>query len=522
MRARCDDLSVQPRTAILVVLGLATTVVVGPPATTAVARSFKLSADDYAATFCPGVFEFQIAAVDARDALAAASSVVAPDTPAARAQRAQLATAITVAARRSDSVARRFEHVRPHFAGGSAIVGTTVDAASTGGASLRGIARTLRRAPVTNPAKFAHTVTLAAKELDRKLVALGTAYDRVYRLDSRRAVRNSVTATRQCDTLGGKLGAAGSGTPTTIPPPATSSVTSLAEAHREPAVLLPGGRPPIAADVDIARRTGMSTRGRLLFYGSQPVVDGGAVFSSHCPTKESSFVVLGCYNLRTGRTFVLAVTRPELVGVVDTTAVHEMLHAAYARLSPTERARVDAMTSAYFATTTDPHLLEQMKGYDQTEPLSHGSELHSLLGSEIAPLTPELEAYYSQYFTDRQPVVAAYRAYTAVFDDLHQRRDAIGAQLGELKATLDSLDAGLRAASATASSLGAQIDALRAQGRISESNALVGPQNAAANQSRSLAAQYNSLIPRYNDLVQQYNALTVTGNDLVNALRPSG
>jgi hypothetical protein len=511
----------KPRVAILVALGVTTAIVV-LPTTSAVGRRRELYAFDYAAALCPAVFEFQIAAVDARDALAAAAGTVASDAPTARAQRGQLAAAITLAAHRSAAVARRFAHARPRFARGSAIVGATVDAAAAGDADLRSIARDLRAAPVTNPAKFARAVTVAARELDRKLDALGTAYNRVYRLDTSRTVRTSVAAARECDTLGGKLGAAGTAAGTTTPPPASSTATSLPETHREPAVLLPGGLPPVATDVDIARRAGMSTRGRLLFYGSQPVVDGGTVFSSHCPTKESSFVVLGCYNVRTGRTFVLSVTRPELAGVVDTTAAHEMLHVAYARLSPTERTKVDAMTAAYFATATDPHLVEQMKGYDRTEPLSHGSELHSLLETEIAPLPPDLEAYYARYFTDRQPVVTTYRAYTAVFDDLHQRRDAIGAQLTEMKTTLDSLDSGLRAASATASTLAAQIDALRAQGRIAESNALVGQQNAAASQSRSLAAQYNSLVPQYNDLVRQYNELTVTGNDLVNALRPSG
>ena len=479
-----------------------------------------MTASAYAAAFCPGYFEFQVAALDARDVVTAAVATPATEPSSARAQRADVAAAFDVAAKRSARIAHDVQAGPPHFPNGAPVVATTVAAATRGHDDLAGLARAARAVPVAKTTTYARGLRSLARDLERRLDALGTAYDGLRRVDKVRAAQHAFDATRDCDTLGGKLGTfTASPIATSVAP--TTVAGASAPADGVPPILLPGGTAPTDAAVQVADRTAMSTRARLVFYGARPVVDAGTLFSSHCPKSEGSFLILGCYNRRTGDIYVLAVTRPELAGVVDVTAAHEMLHAAYERLGDRERADVDAMTAAYFATATDQHLLDQMAAYDKAEPLEHDNELHSLLGTEIAQLPPALEAYYAKYFSNRQAVVGAYASYVAVFDGIRRQRDALDAQLTELKHTLDDLEGQIGGAHATAQSLGAQIDSLRAQGRIAESNTLVGPQNAAVNQGRALIAQYNALVAQYNDLVHQYNALTVSGNDLLNALKPS-
>src|SRR5439155_7694071 len=142
-----------------------------------------------------------------------------------------------------------------------------------------------------------------------------------------------------------------------------------------------------------------------------------------CPKPEGAgAVVLGCYKTTTGEIFVFDVTRPELAPMVEVTAAHEMLHAAYSRLTETERVAVDQATASYFATTSSTHLKDEVALYDRIEPGRRAEELHSLVGTEIGELPPALVTYFSRYFRDRQPVVAHYAAYVAVFDDIHRRR----------------------------------------------------------------------------------------------------
>ena len=57
--------------------------------------------------------------------------------------------------------------------------------------------------------------------------------------------------------------------------------------------------------------------------------------------------MLGCYILNKG-IYVYDITDDRLAGVRQVTTAHEMLHAAYDRLSVKERAQVDAMTAAAY------------------------------------------------------------------------------------------------------------------------------------------------------------------------------
>ena len=220
----------------------------------------------------------------------------------------------------------------------------------------------------------------------------------------------------------------------------------------------------------------MTGLGRTYFYGGAPVIETGPSFQGHCPSPEASTLqVLGCY--RDASIYVLSVTKPELASVVDVTAAHEMLHAVYDGMDATDRAAVDPQLSAFYDASTDPHLKAIVAKYDQHEPGNRANELHSLIGTQITPLTPALDAYYAEFFRDRAPIAAAYNAYVSVFDGLISRYRDLDAQLDTLSARITSLRDQANAAGGEAQRLGSQIDSLRAQGRFGESNSLVPGQN---------------------------------------------
>src|SRR6185295_11567695 len=93
---------------------------------------------------------------------------------------------------------------------------------------------------------------------------------------------------------------------------------------------------------------------RRLFYVYHPVLEDKQAFNSHCTDSEKT-IVLGCYISRTG-IYLYDVTDSRLNGVEQVTAAHETLHAAYERLSSSERKRVDGLTAQAFAQVTDQRI----------------------------------------------------------------------------------------------------------------------------------------------------------------------
>ena len=109
------------------------------------------------------------------------------------------------------------------------------------------------------------------------------------------------------------------------------------------------------------------------------------------------------------------VTDPRLDGIEEVVASHEMLHAAWDRMSQGEKDRLTPLLDAAYAEqANNKDLVERMAFYARTEPGEETNELHSILGTEVAHLSPALEKYYSQYFSNRQALVALHVKSNAV------------------------------------------------------------------------------------------------------------
>lgn len=181
---------------------------------------------------------------------------------------------------------------------------------------------------------------------------------------------------------------------------------------------------PAAAVVALASEAGMNDHGRYMFYTGAPTLETASAFNAACGDHEHSTATLGCY---TGeRIYLYDIDNAELHGVEQVTAAHEMLHAAYDRLSTDEKRRVNSAIARYLPTLqADQQFVERMSVYDKLSEADRLNELHSILGTEVKQLSPELEAHYRQYFADRSVVTGLYATYSGVFATLKARADTL-------------------------------------------------------------------------------------------------
>lgn len=194
---------------------------------------------------------------------------------------------------------------------------------------------------------------------------------------------------------------------------------------------------PTSDIVSFAERSGLNDTGKFYLYATHPSVLGATAFNKECDRKEQSTAILGCYNGRS--IYIYNVPNKDLDGIREVTTTHEMLHAAYDRMDQTEKQKVDVLLEQEYAKLRDnKDFSERMAFYARTEPGERDNELHSVIGTEVASISPELEAHYAKYFSDRAKVVALHQKYATIFSDLQTRADTLSAQLTQLGDKIES------------------------------------------------------------------------------------
>ena len=192
----------------------------------------------------------------------------------------------------------------------------------------------------------------------------------------------------------------------------------------------------------------LTDAGRRIFLASHPTVDGSQHFSEQCAEVDHSEQghVLGCYTDEQIHLFDVADERVR--GIVEVTAAHELLHAAYARLSEAERADLATrLREAYESLRGDhPELAERMAVYEHLSDAAFANELHSVLGTEVRALPRWLEDHYAQWFADRGALLDDFEAYHAVFVELREQADGLEAEMSALRADVERRNAEYEAA----------------------------------------------------------------------------
>lgn len=268
---------------------------------------------------------------------------------------------------------------------------------------------------------------------------------------------------------------------------------------------------PSAVVSSLADKTTMSAEARKLFYVYDPRLLNETVFNEKCTVTEET-IILGCYDGE--GIYLFDISDPQLDGVEEVTSAHEMLHAAYDRLSGREKEQVGALLDQALTATSNQRIKSLVESYRRRDPSSVANELHSIIGTEMRTIPAELEEYYRRYFDDRLKVVAYSEKYEAVFTDLKNQVEQLDADLALRKAEIEGREADLASRAAELDAWSSRLERYRAENNISQYNAEVDQFNsavAAYNQdlqrTRDLIAEYNLLVEQRNNIALQQNAL---------------
>jgi len=260
--------------------------------------------------------------------------------------------------------------------------------------------------------------------------------------------------------------------------------------------------------VSVASEDTLTPEATHIFYVNHPqLIANVATFRQGCSESEQT-IVLGCYHPDQNGIDIYDVQDSRLHGVQEVTAAHEMLHAAYDRLSSGERSRVDGLLQDYYNNNLhDQRIISTINAYKKTEPNDVVNEMHSVFGTEVADLPAALESYYSQYFSDRATVVDYAQSYEGEFTSRLAQIDADDVQLADLKTQIDSEEQSLNNQLNQINSDRSRLDQLRSSGQAEQYNAQVPAFNAEVDGYNRGVTALQSDIANYNSLVSARNSI---------------
>ncbi len=272
----------------------------------------------------------------------------------------------------------------------------------------------------------------------------------------------------------------------------------------------------------IADDVGMSDLGKFYYYASRPKLDSTSNFNEECQRKEQGNAILGCY--KDGRIYIYDIDDQRLDGVKEVTAAHEMLHAAYDRLSESEKNRIDYLLGQEASKVSDESFTERMEYYSRNQPGQHYNELHSIIGTEFSDITPELEEYYKKYFNDRQKVVSLHGKYSGKFDELRQGTDSLKSQLEALSVKINNASQAYNNAVASLNSDISNFNSRAQSGDFSSQSEFDNERAALVGRMSKLKqdrANIDNLISQYETKRIEYNKLVDESNSLQQAMDSS-
>lgn len=283
------------------------------------------------------------------------------------------------------------------------------------------------------------------------------------------------------------------------------------------------GYPASSEATGLVKRAGMNDNGIFYYYASQPSMyssDSAANFNKACNNTETTTAILGCYS--GNKIYVYVVADKQLDGISEVTAAHETLHAIYSRLSDGEKNRVDKLLEDEYKTlANNKYYSDLLSFYNSYEPGQRDNELHSIIGTEVAKMNPELETYYDQYFSNRQEVVNLDVQYSGVFKSLKAKADDLSVQIDSLLTLITSLT---NQYNIDAQKLSSDISLFRSRenngGFSSQSqlNSEVAALNQRIDQLNATRTTIQADIKNYQSQVAEYNSIATESKKLYDTI----
>lgn len=272
---------------------------------------------------------------------------------------------------------------------------------------------------------------------------------------------------------------------------------------------------PSVTVAQLATSTGMTDYGRKVFYLQDPHVQAKEKFYVSCAEDENT-VVLGCYKPGTG-IYILKVDDKRLNGVEQVTSAHEMLHAAYDRLSHSQKKNIDAQLQSAYDGLGSSEIKAKIDLYKQAN-ADILNELHSILATEVEQLPAGLEEYYQQYFKDRQKIVNYANSYKNEFNSRKAKVDVLDKSLEKLVKQIEANNKVLETKQAKLKTESNKLRALLNANDIDAYNTGVRAYNAKLIPFRALISETNQLVSSYRAILAERNKLAAEAQELNRAL----
>lgn len=268
------------------------------------------------------------------------------------------------------------------------------------------------------------------------------------------------------------------------------------------------GYAPPASVTALTAQDSMTSYSKHIFYVNHPNIESNvSQFRNDCNEDEKT-IILGCYHSNQAGIFIYNVQDGRLAGVQQVTSAHEMLHAAYDRLSSKDKSRVNQMLEDFFNNGLhDQRIIDTINAYRQSEPKDVVNEMHSVFGTEIANLPADLENYYKKYFTNRHAVTSYANSYQGEFTSREDKIKADDVQLSQMKSQINREESALQVQLDQINIDRARLDSLRSSGQTQQYNAGVPGFNREVSTYNSGVEKLRGDIAAYNQLVTARNSI---------------
>ena len=257
----------------------------------------------------------------------------------------------------------------------------------------------------------------------------------------------------------------------------------------------------------LATATAMTRSAQRLFYRQDPTIEKRREFLDTCSKVPVRGVMMGCYSRKgtVGKIAIQVVTEPRLQGMMEVTAAHEMLHAAYDKFNQFERNRLALLLESAANRVKDERLLKVLNQYKADDRERYLNELHSHLGTEISNLgEPELEQHYKKYFTNRQQTVSFALKAGSTLRVIDQRAEALKPEIDRLEAKLKIRKADLDTTEGQSKSSSQQLE--EQSSTLSRIRENVENGLASGDRGTGLIAEFELQRSRFNDAVESHNS----------------
>ena len=256
----------------------------------------------------------------------------------------------------------------------------------------------------------------------------------------------------------------------------------------------------------------LTSKGALIFNAAMPELMEKAEFNNLCRETESETAILGCY--REDHIYVYNITDSELSGIRELTAAHELLHAVYHRMNPSDKEKLTAAIDQVYQ-ENKTLLGEEIDLYKDAQ---KQEELYVRAGTEIKNLPADLESHYHEIFEDQDKIVDYYESYITVFRELEKTLKNLMTKIEVLEAQItvktSEYESGAEALNADISKFNTCAGTPNCFTSTwtfnSERNALITRQN----ELGKIYEEINELITNYNSYVAEYNENVIHGQAL--------